>query len=157
MMNLNVINIISDKIHIKIFILLAALCAGNIALADSFEGEVSRAFFTTKLKKAEPLNEVLILENDNHNLYFFSEVKNMYGKTIVHRWEYRGEKVFEKKFQVSKNSDKLISKYKLDPARTGEWMVVMADERGWPIKAVMFKFVKKGSFAGKGILPVKSR
>lgn len=136
-------------------IFIIGLTSSNKAHSESADGEISRALFTTKLVKNEPENEVLIMENDNYNLYYFSEVKNMHGKTIYHHWEYRGEKVFEQKFNVSKKSEKLISRYRLDPLKTGEWMVVITDEQGWPIKATMFKYVKKGSFVGKGVLPIK--
>lgn len=136
-------------------VLIIGLASPNKALSENLDGEVTRALFTSKLKKNEPGNEVLILENNNQNLYFFSEVKNMHGKTIFHRWEHRGDKVFEQKFKVSMKSEKLISRHKLDPAKTGEWMVIITDDRGWPIKATMFKYVKKGSFAGKGVLPIK--
>ena len=127
----------------------------NVSMAESFDGDVARAMFTTKLKNNEPLNEVLIIENTVRKIYFFSAVKGMQGKTITHRWETRGDKVFEQRFKVSTNSENLISQLELDPSRVGEWMVVMSDEKGWPVKAVMFKYVKQGSFAGKGVIPLK--
>ena len=130
------------------------LTVGTIQ-ADSFDSQVSRAFFTTKLKNNVPVNEVLVLENDKRKVFFYSEVENMRDKMVIHRWEHQGEKIYEKKFKVSKVSEGLISSYKLSSARTGEWMVIISDENGMPIKAVMFKYVKKGSFAGKGIIPVK--
>lgn len=155
-MNINYIRLRYTIIGFAILTLVAILIGAlNPAWADSFDGQVSRAFFTTRLKNKEPANEVLILENNNRNVFFFSEVQNMKGKIIFHRWEYGGEMIHEKKFQVATNSEKLLSKYKLSPDSTGEWMVVIADERGWPIKAVMFKYVNKGSFAGKGIVPIK--
>lgn len=155
-MNIHYIQRRFARIGCMVLVLLAMFSASpDIARADSFNGQVNRAFFTTRLKNNEPVNEVLILENNKRKLYFFSEVKNMKGKMLFHRWEYRGEKVYEQKFRVDNNSAKLVSKYKLDPRQTGEWMVVISDGRGWPIKAVVFKYVKKGSFAGKGIVPLK--
>lgn len=138
-----------------LLLLVYSLLFSNEAQSNTFDGTVTRAIFTTKFKNNKPVNEVLILENNNKNLYFFSVVKNMQGKVISHRWEHHGKKVFEQKFKVSAKSEKLISKYKLDPAKTGEWMVIITDGQGWPIKATMFKYVKKGSFAGKGIVPIK--
>jgi len=123
--------------------------------ASSFDGQVVRAFFTSNLKNNKPVNEVLILENNVRELHFYSEVKNMVGRIISHSWEHRGEKIFEKRFRIVEKDQKLLSSYKLSPGRTGEWMVVISDEKGMPIKAVMFKYVKKGSFAGKGIVPLR--
>jgi len=137
-----------------LILIMCFFCSSSV-LADSFQGQVNRAFFTTKLKKNEPVNEVLILENTIQDLYFFSDVKNMQGKTLLHVWEYQGKRILSKKFKITKNRQRLISKIKLQSAKTGEWMVIIEDEQGLPVKAVVFKYVKKGSFAGKGIIPVK--
>jgi len=140
-------------------IFISSLLAGmfyvsNIS-ANSFEGEISQALFTTKLKKNKPTNEVMVLDNTIKELYFYSEVTDMQGKIVLHRWEHSGVKMFEQKFTVKHKTQPLVSKHMLDPNKTGEWMVVVTDESGWPLKAVMFKYVIKGSFAGKGIIPVK--
>ncbi len=150
-----------NDIYIKAAVICFTLCLwtsfhGRAATAaDSFSGSVIRAMFTTAMNQTEPANEALIVENKIRNIYFFSEVEGMKGKTVIHRWESRGEVVLEKKFQVTRQSEKLVSSFKLYPDRTGEWMVIVTDETGWPFKAVMFKYVKAGSFAGKGIVPRK--
>jgi len=150
-------------LNLGVFIVLinTAFFVSCNTLAGSLDSQISRTLFTSKLKNNEPLDEVLVLENDIQTLYFFSEVKNMHGKTITHRWEYRADekyiKVFERKFKVSKKTEKLVSKFKLDSTKTGEWMVIISDEQGRPVKAAMFKYVKKGNFAGKGILPIKPK
>lgn len=125
------------------------------SLANSFDGQVTRALFTSKLKNEKPVNEVLILENNIKKLYFYSEVEGMKGKTLSHTWEHHGEKLYRKEFSITKDKQVLISSYKLSPGRTGEWLVLINDEKGMPLKAEMFKYVKKGSFAGRGIIPFK--
>ena len=154
---LNIYDTTRIKAGVRYGLYISCICAlmVNVLMAESFDGDVPRALFTTKLKNNEPLNEVLIIENTVRKIYFFSVVKGMQGKTITHRWEIRGEKVFEQQFKISSNSENLISQLELEPSRVGEWMVVMSDEKGWPIKATMFKYVKQGSFAGKGVIPLK--
>ena len=154
---LSALNTTQIKAGLHYVLYLCFICAlpVNVSMAESFDGDVPRALFTTKLKNNEPLNEVLIIENTVRKIYFFSAVEGMQGKTITHRWETRGDKVFEQHFKVSSNSENLISQLELDPNRIGEWMVVISDEKGWPVKAVMFKYVKQGSFAGKGVIPLK--
>lgn len=134
--------------------MLLWLTGGAGSLANSFDGQVSRALFTTEMKNNKPVNEVFILENSVQQLFFYSEIQNMKGKTISHSWEHRGERLHHQEFRIETDRQGLVSSHKLSPARTGEWMVLIRDN-GRPIKAVMFKYVKKGSFAGKGIVPIK--
>lgn len=121
------------------FLSLVGLC-----YADSFNGDVVRALFTTKIKNNEPQNEVLILENNKRNIYFFTELRDMQGKTIIHRWEYQGDVVKKEHIKIKPGKTKVYSKYRLLPKQTGRWTVVVTDEKGWPLKAAIFKYVRKG-------------
>lgn len=112
--------------------------------ADSFSGEVVRAMFTTNIKRNEPQNEVLILENDKRTIYFFTEVQNIKGKAIFFQWEYEGDVVKKQRIKLKKGKTKYYSKYRLLQKQTGKWTVVITNEKGWPLKASIFKYVKKG-------------
>lgn len=112
--------------------------------ADSFNGDVVRALFTTKITNNEPQNEVLILENNKKNIFFFTELRNMQGKVVIHRWEHDGKTVKEKKIKVSKKRVRVSSKHRLSPTQTGKWTVVVTNDKGWPLKAAIFKYVQKG-------------
>ncbi|MDH5443941.1 MAG: DUF2914 domain-containing protein [Gammaproteobacteria bacterium] len=125
------------------------------ANADSFNSQVIKAVFTTDIKKNRPINEVLILENNIKKVYFYSEIKNMQGKKVYHTWEHRGKKLYQKSFDINEKTERLISSKILEKTLTGEWMVLISDENKVPIKAVMFKYIKKGSLAGKGIVPFR--
>lgn len=80
----------------------------GLCQADSFNGDVLRAMFTTKIKNNEPQNEVLILENNKRNIYFFTELRNMQGKTIIHRWEYQGDVVKKEHIKIKKGKTRSI-------------------------------------------------
>ena len=140
------------------FIFIVCLGIGGVPgylLADSFSGEITRALFSTKVRNNKPANEVLILENNVKKIFFYSEINNAKDTIISHRWEFQGKKIHEEKFTVKPGKSQLISSIMLQADRTGEWMVIVSDEKNWPIKAAMFKYVRKGSFAGKGIIPVR--
>jgi len=119
-----------------------------IAGADSFNGDVVRAFFTTEIKNNEPQNEVLILENNKRDIYFFTELRNMQGRTVIHRWEYNGKTVKQKKIKVSKKRFRVSSRHKLSVKQTGKWTVIVTDDNGWPLKAAIFMYVEKGKQGG---------
>ncbi|MDH5180015.1 MAG: DUF2914 domain-containing protein [Gammaproteobacteria bacterium] len=111
--------------------------------ADSFNGEVVRAQFTTKIKNNEPQNEVLVLENNAGEIYFFTELRGIQDKAIFHRWEYEGDVVKKQRITINKGQTRFYSKHKLLPKQTGKWTVVVTNEKGWPLKAAIFKYVKK--------------
>ncbi|MDH5407584.1 MAG: DUF2914 domain-containing protein [Gammaproteobacteria bacterium] len=128
----------------KTIISIALFALSPTIFADSFNGDVVRALFTTTIKNNEPQNEVLILENNKKNIFFFTELRNMQGRTVIHRWEYNGKVIKEKKIKVSKKRVRVSSSHSLSPKQTGKWTVVVTNDKGWPLKAAIFKYVTKG-------------
>ncbi len=102
---------------------------------------VARALFTTGIENREPVDRVVALDNSHREIYFFSEVRHMQGRTIKHVWEYRGQPVSEVEFQVGGPRWRVNSKKALDPGMTGVWTVWVVDaETGWPLKAAQFEY-----------------
>jgi hypothetical protein len=118
-------------------------------------GHVARAMFTTRIENREPVDKVLILENNHRVVYFFTDLRNLQGHAITHRWEYNGKVVMQKIFKPAKGPRwRLFSKKELDPAMTGDWTVVVTDEKDCPLKAVVFKYKKhQPNGEGSAILP----
>lgn len=105
------------------------------------QGQVSRAMFTTRIENKEPVNQVLILENKYKQVYFFSDLRNLDGHKIIHRWEHDGHVVAEKVFSVKGPRWRATSTQLLDPTMLGRWTVVISDSDGCPLKAVVFQYV----------------
>jgi len=103
-------------------------------------GSVSRALFTTMVKQREPLDEVVVLEDGVPQVYFFTELRQLKGKIIVHRWEYNGRVVSEVPFKVGGNRWRVYSKKSLRSDQQGKWTVVVVDDEGWPYRAAMFQY-----------------
>jgi hypothetical protein len=122
------------------------------AAVDS-DARVARAMFTTKVENREPINRVLVLDNTVSELYFFSDLRHMQGHTITHRWEHEGKVVASKSFNVRGPRWRVYSSTTLEPDMLGQWTVVITDEKGWPLKAVMFRYVKHGGGQPSVILP----
>ncbi len=140
------------KIMKKKYVILCILItlifgSGSVVLAaknaDS-KGNIARAFFSTAIVNKEPVNRLLV-GSELDKIYFFSDIRHMEGQTIYHRWEYKNKVVSKKKFDVKKSKWRVYSSYKIKPAMTGKWTVVVTDERGWPLKAVIFHYVKRQS------------
>ena len=93
-------------IFIAIFVLSFAGYGGiSNALAQSTQSQagkerVARGLFSTNIIDREPVDQVIILTNVVSQIYFYSDLRNYQGQTITHRWEFEGELVTEKKFEV---------------------------------------------------------
>jgi hypothetical protein len=114
---------------------------------------VMTGVFTSKIVDRRPADQVLVLSNDVDKIYFYTDLRLFQGQTITHRWEYEGQVVSEKKFEVGGPSWRVYSVKKLQPKMTGLWSVVVSDNRGWPIYAAVFRYVNKQSGTKSVILP----
>lgn len=91
-------------------------------------GRVARSVFTTAVAEREPTDELTTLTNDVQRVLFFTDLQGLQGRTVVHRWLYRGEVQAEVPFEVGGPRWRVHSSKGLDPAWLGEWTVsVVAD------------------------------
>ena len=93
-------------------------------------GTVGRATFTTGISEREPMDSVTQLTNDHVIVYFFSELNDMAGKTVLHRWEYNGQLMAEVPLAVGGPRWRTYSSKNLEPMWLGEWAVSVVDDQG---------------------------
>ncbi len=96
---------------------------------------VSRAQFTHGVLKREPVDRLTrfslsSLDTDSVKLYFFSELRNLKGQTVVHRWLYEDDEVAKVKFRVGGNRWRVYSSKNISANKEGTWSVVINDEQG---------------------------
>lgn len=103
------------------------------------DASVARAQFTTGISNREPVDQVVRLETPVYSIYYFTDLRNLEGRTVLHRWEYGGRVISEIPFEVKGPRWRVFSKKVLDPAMTGKWTVVVVDQSGWPIHASIFE------------------
>lgn len=106
------------------------------------KGEVARSAFTTGVDNREPIDSVSSLENNKTKIYYFTELRNMQGQTVKHRWEYKGKIMAEVPFQISGSRWRTYSSKKLDPSWNGEWKVSVVDEAGNTLSVNTFTYSK---------------
>ena len=133
------------------FTLLAALLyAGNIAHAETntpqsdgiTSGSVSRATFTTAVINREPEDQITELTNNVQRIYFFTELKDMTGQTIHHRWSYNDQTMAEVEFTVGAPRWRIWSSKTLLPHWLGEWTVTVVNEAGEEITSNNFNYIE---------------
>ncbi len=93
-------------------------------------GSVAREAFTTQIKNREPANQLNTLNNDVHTVYFFTDLRDLKGQTVTHRWEYNGKVMAEVHFKVGGPRWRVWSSKNLEPGWTGEWKVSVVNGAG---------------------------
>ena len=133
--------------------LVSASFADNRDCSE-LKGKVARALVTTEVEDREPVDRVLILENDSPKIYFFSDLRHMQGERITHHWEHEGKVVLEKSFDVKGPRWRVYSLKDMEPHMVGQWTVIITNKDGCPLKAVVFRYVEKGP-EGPAIINLK--
>lgn len=146
------------KLVITAMLLCWGLGCSNFVLAKQActknKGKVTRALFTTAIKSREPVDHVLILENDVSEIFFFTELRYFQGQTITHRWEFDSQEIDRKTFTVKGSRWRVHSAQQLPRNMIGKWTVTVEDEDGCPLRAAIFKYVQRnGEAIGSAILP----
>lgn len=85
--------------------------------------EVARATFTSAVADREPVDRVTSASSDERRIYFFTELRNMSGEQVAHRWEYDGQVMAEVPFHVGGPRWRVWSSKNLEPFWKGEWKV----------------------------------
>lgn len=104
-------------------------------------GSVPRGVFTTEVIEREPTDRVDTLANDTTRIYYFTELHDLDGRAVTHRWEQAGEVRAEVEFQVGGDRWRVYSSKNLDPAWLGEWTVSVMDETGNVLRQDRFVYV----------------
>lgn len=93
-------------------------------------GEVSRSMFATAIENREPVDDIVQIDNNTPHVYFFTELRDMKGQQVTHRWIYQGEVMGEVTFQVGGPRWRVHSSKNLMPEWTGMWEVQVVDAAG---------------------------
>lgn len=105
-------------------------------------GEVARAQFTTAIANHEPTDDVTTLDNSHTKIYFFTDLKNMSGQTVTHRWSFNGNMVAEVQLTPKAAHWRTYSSKNLDPVMTGTWSVEVLDAAGNVLAKKSFEYTK---------------
>ncbi len=86
-------------------------------------GEVARGQFTSAIDQREPVDEITTLSNNADKVYFFSELRDLQGQTVTHRWLFAGKVMAEVPFNVKGPRWRVNSSKTLLPGWIGDWTV----------------------------------
>jgi len=133
----------------RVLSLCVALCSfaftsahAEVSPVTITDADIVRAQFTSAIQQKEPTDNVVLLSNNNEQIYFFTEIKNYNGGKITHRWEYQGTVMAEVSFDIGGPRWRIHSSKKLKPHWTGIWSVIVLDETGSPLKISSFEVIE---------------
>lgn len=112
------------------FLAVAVAIALAPVPAQSAEGTVSRAQFTSAVLDREPVDEVTSIDSTTGKIFFFTELRNLEDTTITHRWTHAGEVKAEVTFKVRGSRWRVYSSKTLLPEWIGDWKVEVLAEDG---------------------------
>lgn len=102
--------------------------------------QVARGQFTSGISNREPVDRLVVATPFIREVYFFTDLRHLQGRTVTHRWEYQGEVVSQMPFQVGGPRWRVFSKKEIEPEQVGKWSVTVVDESGWPLYTELFRY-----------------
>lgn len=126
-------------------ILALAVFGAWTATAFADNGEVARAQFTTGIEDREPVDDIDRLDSSHDQVFFFTELRGMQGRTVTHRWMHDGEVQATVDFDVGGSRWRVWSSKDLLPDWSGGWSVVVVDEEGEQLDIRTFIYTNQGS------------
>lgn len=103
-------------------------------------GSVVRAIFTSQIVDREPVDTLDTIGPDLQRVFFFTDLRNLQGQIITHRWEHNGQVMAEVKFKVGGPRWRVYSSKNMLPEWVGSWTVVVTDESGQPLNTSRFEY-----------------
>lgn len=104
---------------------------------------VARAVLTSGISKREPIDKLgaqVSADDGKKNLFFFTEIVDLKGGTVTHRWKREGKTVANMKFRVGSDRYRVYSNKSIAPADTGEWQVEIVDAQGKTLQVANFRY-----------------
>jgi hypothetical protein len=86
--------------------------------------------FARAVVEREPQDVVASIDADAQQVFFFTELVGMEGRTVRHRWELDGQVMAEVPFTVGSPRWRVYSSKRLMPGQTGSWTVSVVAESG---------------------------
>jgi len=129
----------------NISISIALLTLSTFSQADCHQDNtqviteyIDRMAVTSDIQNREPVDA--LCESNNSALYFFTDLRQLKGKTIRHQWIHEDLVESEKVFEVGGDRWRVWSKKALDESVEGLWILAVLDEDNNLLAVKRFKY-----------------
>ena len=104
------------------------------------EGYIESSTFTTAVVDRVPEDTINTLGNDQDKIFYFTDVRDMTGQTLTHRWEFNGQIMAEVHFEIGGPRWRVYSSKTLEPAWLGDWTASAVDSDGLTLSSNTFSY-----------------
>lgn len=125
----------------KIIALLFLLLVKN-ALAQWPHENISQAVFSKSIENRAPIEIVTEVDDSLGKIYFFTNIRNLTGDKITHRWIYKDEVKAEVSFDIKGKRWRVWSSKNLWHTWTGQWKVEVVNQNNELLLTKIFEFRK---------------
>ncbi len=126
----------------KKYIAILVLLITSHAFADWPHKNISQAVFAKSVEDRVPITIVTEADNSLGKIYFFTNIRNLKGSQITHRWIYKDKIKAEVSFDIKGNRWRVWSSKNLWHTWTGEWTVEVLDQNNHILLRKTFNFGK---------------
>lgn len=103
-------------------------------------GEVARSAFTSGIENREPVDRLLSLGPEQVQIYYFTELRDLGGHTVTHRWMHGGQVMAEVSFDVGGPRWRVWSSKNLVSGWSGQWTVEVVGDGGQVLAEDSFEY-----------------
>ncbi|MBM6551094.1 DUF2914 domain-containing protein [Marinomonas ostreistagni] len=121
------------------------VCSAVIGVSmASASGYIARAQFASDVLDREPIDElgdvIQVQYGEIQRVYFFTDIRDMSGSQVTHRWTLDGELEAEIPFDIGGDRWRVWSSKRLMPGFDGQWTVEVVKD-GEVIETRSFNYV----------------
>ena len=115
----------------------------NVSASDWPHENISTAEFALEVKDRTPLNIIEELDNSLGKIYFFTNIRNLQGQRVTHRWIYNNKVMADVVFDVGGPRWRVWSSKNLWPTWIGVWSVEVLSADGEVLYQKEFNYINK--------------
>ena len=128
----------------RVLVIISSLLISINVLASDWPHEnISNAEFAMEIKDRTPLNIIEELDNSFGKIYFFTNIRNLQGQSIRHRWIYKNKVMAEGEFDINGPRWRVWSSKNLWPTWLGEWSVEVLNANSEVLYKKEFNYIEK--------------
>ena len=128
----------------RVLVIISSLIISINVLASDWPHEnISNAEFAMEIKDRKPLNIIEELDNSFGKIYFFTNIRNLQGQSIRHRWIYKNKVMAEVEFDINGPRWRVWSSKNLWPTWLGEWSVEVLNANSEVLYKKEFNYIEK--------------
>ena len=120
---------------------------GSPRAGPSGDKRVARSLLTSSMRGREPTDRlgssVMLAGRKGRTVFYFTELRDLSGHTVLHRWERNGQVVATLPFKVEGKRWRIYSSNTLTSSEKGNWRIVVADTQGTVLASQNFVVVQR--------------